>query len=128
FNIARNTLAPAPGRFIAPWARSDQEGYAGGGNKFDLARWNEAYFERFRSFVAEAARRGIIVEVNLFCPMYEEAQWRLSPFNTANNVNGVENIARTNVYTLDRNDGLLEVQERMVRKFVEELKDFDNVY
>src|SRR5881409_359575 len=27
FHIARNTLAPAPGRFIGPWARSDQPGY-----------------------------------------------------------------------------------------------------
>ena len=36
FNIARNTLAPATGRFIAPWPRSTQPGYAGGGNKFDL--------------------------------------------------------------------------------------------
>src|SRR3954466_8071077 len=24
FNIARNTLAPLPGRFISPWARSSQ--------------------------------------------------------------------------------------------------------
>lgn len=128
FNIARNTLAPGSGRFIAPWARSDQEGYAGDGNKFDLTRWNKAYFERFRGFVAEAARHGIVVEVNLFCPMYEETQWRLSPFNAINNVNGVGNIERTNVYTLERNGNLLAVQERMVRKFVEELKDYDNVY
>jgi hypothetical protein len=41
FNIARNTLAPSPGRFIAPWARSDQPGYANGGNKFDLRRWDK---------------------------------------------------------------------------------------
>ncbi len=33
FKIARNTLAPLPGRFIAPWARSDQPGYANGGNQ-----------------------------------------------------------------------------------------------
>ena len=36
FGIARNTLAPKPGRFIAPWRRSDTPGYADGGNKFDL--------------------------------------------------------------------------------------------
>src|SRR6266699_1249402 len=39
FNIARNTLAPLPGRFISPWARSNQTGYANGGNRFDLGRW-----------------------------------------------------------------------------------------
>jgi hypothetical protein len=41
FNIARNTLAPAEGKFICPWARSDQPGYPGGGTKFDLDRWDE---------------------------------------------------------------------------------------
>ena len=40
FNIAQNTMAPAAGRFLAPWARSAQPGYTGGGNKFDLAAWN----------------------------------------------------------------------------------------
>src|SRR5689334_416945 len=33
FGIKRNTLAPQPGRFLAPWMRSDVGGYAGGGNK-----------------------------------------------------------------------------------------------
>ncbi len=28
-------MAPAPGQFIAPWARSDVNGYAGGGNKVE---------------------------------------------------------------------------------------------
>jgi hypothetical protein len=128
FNIARNTLAPAPGQFICPWARSGQPGYANGGNKFDLDRWDEAYFKRFRDFVTHAARRGIVVEVNLFCPFYEDTQWRLSPFSTNNNVNGLGHLARTNVYTLDRSGPLLAVQERLVRKFLEALSDFDNVY
>jgi hypothetical protein len=128
FNIALNTLAPATGRFISPWARSDQPGYAGGGNKFDLTRWNEAYFRRFHDFVAHAAKRRVVVEVNLFCPFYEEAQWKLSPFATNNNVNSLGHVSRTNVYTLDRHGGLLAVQERMVRQFVEELREFDNVY
>lgn len=128
FNIARNTLAPAPGRFICPWARSDQPGYAGGGNKFDLARWDAAYFRRLRAFTEHASRRGVVVEVNLFCPFYDEEQWRLSPFNAINNVNGLGHVARTNVYTLDRHGGLLAVQERLVRKIVEALRDVDNVY
>ena len=52
FNIDKNTLAPSAGRFICPWARSDQSGYAGSGNKFDLTKWDDAYFERLRNFVA----------------------------------------------------------------------------
>jgi hypothetical protein len=35
FGIQRNDLAPLPGRFIAPWIRSETPGYAGGGSKFD---------------------------------------------------------------------------------------------
>jgi hypothetical protein len=128
FNIARNTLAPAPGRYIAPWARSDQPGYAGGGNKFDLSRWNESYFARLRDFVGHASKRGVVVEMNLFCPFYEESQWLVSPFCTNNNVNGLGRVPRAGVYTLDGHGGLLEVCERMVRRIVEELRGFDNVY
>ena len=40
FNIAGNTLAPQQGRLLCPFARSDTPGYAGGGNKFDLTRWD----------------------------------------------------------------------------------------
>lgn len=128
FNIARNTLAPAAGRFIAPWARSSTPGYANGGNKFDLQKWDPEYFARLREFMRHARDRGVIVEMNLFCPFYEETQWKLSPMNAANNVNGVGSVARTNVYTLDKHGGLLAVHETMTRKFVAELNEFDNLY
>src|SRR2546422_2552981 len=128
FNIASNTLAPAAGRFLCPWARSETPGYANGGNKFDLAKWDNAYFERLKDFVARAGERGIVVEMNLFCPMYDESQWRLSPQNAINNANGIGEVARTNVYTLDKNNGLLAVQEALVRKIVNELNGFDNLY
>jgi hypothetical protein len=128
FNITQNSLAPKVGRFICPWARSSEPGYPNGGNKFDLSKWDPAYFKRLIDFVSQASRRRIVVELNLFCPMYEEAQWKLSPQNAANNVNNVGMVPRTNVYTLDKNGGLLGVQEAMVKKIVTELKDFDNVY
>ena len=57
FDITKNTLAPLPGRFISPWARSEQPGYNGGGNKFDLDRWDEAYFARLKDFVAHAGKK-----------------------------------------------------------------------
>jgi hypothetical protein len=66
FGIQRNNLAPGPGRFLAPWSRSNASGYAGGGNKFDLNEWNPDYFARLKDFIDEAARRGIVVEVTLF--------------------------------------------------------------
>jgi hypothetical protein len=128
FKIARNTMAPRPGRFIAPWARSNQPGYANGGNKFDLAHWDDGYFARLKDFIARAAQHDVVVELTLFCPMYEEMQWALSPMNAANNVNGLGGIARTDVYTLDRHGGLLAVQEALTRKIVTELNGFDNLF
>jgi hypothetical protein len=128
FKIARNTLAPRPGRFIAPWARGAALGYANGGNKFDLTRWDEAFFTRLKDFIAYAAKRNVIVELTLFCPMYEDLQWRLSPMNAVNNVNGLGTVARTDVYTLDRHGGLLAVQEALTRKVVAELNGFPNLF
>jgi len=128
FNIASNTLAPSPGKFICPWARSDQPGYTGGGNKFDLTKWDEKYFKRLHDFMKEANKRGVVVEMNLFCPMYEESMWKLSPQNAINNVNGAGDISRTNVHTLDKNGALLAIQEAMTRKIVMELNEFDNIF
>ncbi|HSQ56168.1 MAG TPA: hypothetical protein VLM40_10545 [Gemmata sp.] len=127
FGIAENTLAPKSGRFICPWARSTEGGYANGGNKFDLKKWNADYFTRLKDFVEEAGKRGIVVEFTLFCPMYDDSQWKLSPMNAKNNVNGIGAIGRNDVYTRDKNGGLLAVQEALVRKIVSELKGADNL-
>lgn len=128
FNIVENTLAPANGRYIGPWPRTGVPGARHGGNKFDLNKWNDAYFARLRDFVRAAGRRGVVVELNLFCPFYEEMQWNLSPLNPINNVNNLGSVARTNVYTMDKHGGLLPVQEALVRKIVLELNQFDNLY
>lgn len=128
FKIEKNTLAPAEGRFVCPWARSEAPGYAGGGNKFDLTEWDEEYFRRLKDFVAEADQRGVVVELDLFCPMYGEQQWALSPMNAANNVNGIGNVKKDDVYTLKTEPKLLEAQEEMTRKIVQELNGFDNLY
>lgn len=127
FNITKNTLAPVAGKFICPWARSNEPGYANGGNKFDLAKWDEAYFSRLHDFMKEANERNIIVELTLFCPFYGDNQWRLSPMNATNNTSGGGVTDRTHVYTLDKSGDLLAVQENLVRKIVHELKDYPNL-
>ncbi len=127
FNIINNTLAPASERFICPWARSSEPGYANGGNKFDLNTWDENYFNRLKDFISKASERGIVVEVVLFCPYYGDEQWNLSPIKYSNNINGIGDIARTDALTM-KDSKLLSVQEAMVRKIINELKDFDNIY
>jgi len=126
FGILRNDLAPDPGRFIAPWARRDTPGYAGGGSKFDLDRWNPEYFRRFHDFLAGASDRAIVVEITLFSSHYGEAQWNMSPFHPANNVNGTELADWKKLHTLD-NGKILGYQERYARKLVQEANEFDNV-
>lgn len=126
FGIRRNTLAPAEGRFLAPWARSNTPGYAGGGNKFDLEQWNPDYFARLHDFLAEASKRGIVVEISLFSSQYGEMQWALSPFNAANNVNHTDSIDWKKLNTLD-NGNILGQQEQYVRKMVREVNAFGNV-
>jgi hypothetical protein len=127
FQIKHNTLAPARGRLIAPWGRSATPGSADGGNKFDLGRWDDAYFRRLKDFMSEASRRGIVVEFVLFCPFYEDAMWNLSPMNARNNTRGLGTMPRTEVYTLKHAE-MLEVHEALVAKICAELKDFDNLY
>jgi hypothetical protein len=108
------------GRLITPWARSSVPGYANGGNKFDLSKWDENYFKRLRDFIAEAGKRGIVVEVTFFCPYYGN---NLSPFNGGNNING-----QSDVKVALSNTRLVGHQTAMVQKIVTELKDFDNLY
>jgi hypothetical protein len=126
FGIKRNTLAPAPRKLILPWARSSEPGYAGGGNKFDLAQWDPEYFRRLHEFLTEAEQHGIVVEISLFSSQYGDAQWKVSPFNSANNVNHTEVTAYKDVNTLN-NGNVLAIQEQYVRKLVHEANAHPNV-
>ena len=88
FGITDNPLAPKPNRYACPWARSETPGYFDGGNRFDLTKWDACYFARLHDFMSQAQRCGVVVEFNLFCPMYNDELWRACPMNAANNVNG----------------------------------------
>jgi hypothetical protein len=123
FEISKNTLAPLSGRFSCIWQRSSSSGYVGGGSKFDLNAWDQAHLARLKDFVAQAGKRGVIVELSLFCPFYNEDLWNVSPWNDRNNISGFGDLPRTETMTL-RNGKLLAVQEALVRKIVSELKEF----
>src|SRR6267142_2052121 len=128
FNITDHTLAPKTAdKFVCPWARSDTPGASDGGNKFDLTKFNSAYFERLKKFISEAGKRGVVVELVLFCTTYDDKLWAGSPQNSVNNINSVGKMNRTELYTL-KNKDMVEVHDALVRKFAAELKDFDNLY
>lgn len=113
-------MVVAHGRLITPWARSSTPGYIRGGNKFDLDTWDPEYFKRLKDFISQAGNRGIVVELTLFCPYYDN---NLSPFNGGNNING-----QVNTKVGLSNTKLVDYQTKMVQKIVTELKDFDNLY
>lgn len=127
FGITDNPLAPKPGRYACPWARSDEPGFFDGGNKFDLTKWDEAYFERLNDLMREAGEHDIVVELTLFCPFYNDELWKANPMNAANNVNDIGDCRREEVYTLDEAD-LTEVQIAFVQKVVSELREYENFY
>lgn len=127
FSISANTLAPTTNRFICPWKRSTISGYQAGGNKFDLTKWDEAYFFRLKDFLSQAQKRGIIVELAFFCPFYEDSQWKISPMNQINNINNLGTTDRVSVYTLKSDNDLLAVQKALVQKIVSELKGYGNL-
>ncbi len=119
FGIEMNTLAPLPGRFLAPWTKI--------GEKYDLGSFNPAYFNRLKDFMSIAGENGIIVEVTLFTSIYAENAWLLSPFNIKNNVNGVGETEFSRVHTL-YNGQLKQFQEQYIRKMASELNGYDNFF
>jgi hypothetical protein len=128
--LFRNTLAPKPGRLVAPWARSNIPGYFGGGNKFDLDKWNEDYFKRLKDLIIQAEKRGIFIELTLFGNQYKDSLWMNSPLYPSNNIQH-EGPSGTNSFLLFqtlKHPPLVTRQEAFVSKIIHELNSFDNLY
>lgn len=123
--ITGNPLGPKPRDLVVPWARSSQPGYLVGGNKFDLDRWDPAYFARLKDFLSKAAERGIVVEICFFNSQYSDT-WPISPLYFENNIQGVGKCGWRDAQTLKHAD-LLRREEDYVRKITQEVNSFDNV-
>lgn len=127
FGIENNTLAPVAGSFIAPWKRTSEPGTYDGEMKFDLTQWNPAFFDRLKSFIIEADRLGIFVEVTLFSSTYDDKAWLRHPFHPGNNINNLGELARRESTTL-KNSKLVEFQKIFVEKMVKELNVYENFF
>jgi hypothetical protein len=125
-----NTLAPRPEASVMPWERiSGYDTAADGLNKFNLDRWNAAYFDRMKDYVTKCADHGVVCEIVLFCNPYTQDKYDLFPCSPVSNVNVVgSDLASPRMFmTLDA-PSIVTFQEQFVRKIVEELNPFDNVY
>ena len=123
FQMTQNTSAPQPGKFLTPWMRSAVPGYAAGGNKFDLDKWDPAYFKRLHTFMQEASDKGIVVECMIF---FLGPNWHLLPMNPKNNINNTKDIPREDYLSL-QNGNILTYQKKYCQKLVQELNKYDNV-
>lgn len=125
-----NTLAPSPEASILPWERVSGHGQAADGlDKFDLDRWNEAYFDRLRDFVQKCDDAGIVCEITLFCNPYQMERLDRFPCGEPSNINGVGgDCPSTHAFMTLQAPTIVAFQERFIRKVVTELNPYDNIY
>jgi len=100
--------------------------------------FNQAYFDRLRTRVAAAQKRGIYVSVMLFEGWSVERKgqvgnpWQGHPFNRANNINGIDGDLNNDgdgkeIHTLSVPQEITNLQKSYVRKVIDTLNDFNNV-
>lgn len=119
FGISNNILGPEDKDYICPFIMRE--------GKYSLTEYNPEYFERLEEYVGECQKRDIILEISIFCPFYHDGLWEISPFNSKNNINDIEEISRFEFHTL-KNKKLLQLQEQYVEKIIKTVNKFDNVY
>jgi hypothetical protein len=100
--------------------------------KFDLTKFNQAYFDRMRARTAEARDRGIYVAVQLFQGFSVKKDepcdpWPSHPYNGKNNINGFDG-EKGKTSDLDLNRAAVRaMQETYIRKVIDTVNDLDNV-
>jgi hypothetical protein len=115
-----------------PWARTGPGAAKDGRPRFDLDRFDEAFFDRLRDRVVAAGQRGIYVAVMLFdgfgvhlspAPDHVEGH----PFHAANNVNGIGIGSILDYQVLPLDPRIQQLQEAYIREVVDTLHDLPNL-
>jgi hypothetical protein len=110
-----------------PWLRTGPGTALDGKPKFDLSRFDQAYFDRLRNRVIAAREKGIYVSIMLFEGyglQYCRIQGDGFPFCSENNVNGID--AGVSSHTLEKSE-VTSFQKAYVTKVVDTVNDLDNV-
>jgi len=121
-----------------PYQRTGAGTALDGKPKFDITQFNQVYFDRLRTRVAAAQKRGIYVSVMLFEGWSVERKgqvgnpWQGHPFNKANNINGIDADLNNDgegkeIHTLKVPQEITNLQKSYVKKVNDTLNDFNNV-
>lgn len=122
----------------SPYQRTGPGDALDGKPRFDLAQFNQEYFDRLRARVSDAQERGIYVSVMLFQGWSVEMKgqvgnpWQGHPFNRANNINGIDGDLNgdgqgAEIHTLSVPEEITKLQESYVKKVIDTLNDLNNV-
>ncbi|SDU69038.1 hypothetical protein [Jiangella alkaliphila] len=115
-----------------PWARTGPGAAKDGRPRFDLERFDEAFFARLRQRVEQAGAAGVYVDVLLFdgwalhlspAPDHIEGH----PFHALNNVNGVSATSIDDLQVLPLDPQVEAIQRAFVTKVVDTLHELPNV-
>jgi hypothetical protein len=115
-----------------PWARTGPGTAKDGKPRFDLQRFDDAFFARLRDRVVRAGAAGIYVGVMMFdgwalhlspAPDHIEGH----PFHAGNNVNGISATSINDLQVLPLDPGVRDLQQAYLRKVVDTLHDLPNV-
>ena len=87
-----DTLVSVGGNYVRCTMSCRDEGdvwpFAKKGTQYDLNKWNPEFWRRFETFLAETAKRDIIVQIEVWATFdYYRDNWDVNPFNPKNNVN-----------------------------------------
>jgi hypothetical protein len=115
-----------------PWPRTGPGMAKDGKPKFDLSKFDDAYFQRLRDCVTAAGNRGIYVGVMLFdgwaihlSPAPDNVEGH--PFHAASNVNGIGITSILDYQVLPLSSRVQALQEAYIRKVVDTVQDLPNV-
>jgi len=117
-----------------PWQRSGNGKALDGKPKFDLTKFNPAYFERLRQRIETARQKGIYVSIMLFegwAMQRIEDGFKSHPFHPENNINGINGDLNGDGKGLEVHelaiDTVTEIQNAYIRKVIDTVNGLDNV-
>ena len=122
----------SPDFFVTPqpWQRTGPGTASDGKPRFDLTKFNQAYFDRLRDRVLQLNAAGIYAGVYLF-----SGEWLLRfrfagdgyPFTGSNNVNRIDDGGGTASVTMTATNAITAFQDAYVEKVIDTLNDQPNV-